>query len=462
MRHQIKYVYIIAVIVLSMQFSAQGDVKFTLWSGNCYAFPVKITSFLRGTTKFFGHEVDLVGGIDKSIEERIAGIARLVLAKNPDVVVFQELWKNDNKELMAKLLKPSYPYIYWIPMSRAEELRVGKSVGKFVETLFTDPKRLTEAQTYVELNPLKMDSGLFLASKFPLLKSAHITYKDKGGDEVNAHKGALIVLFNDRRGNPVLLALTHLQSWRDLEYVKIRHAQIRQLGEFLSSKEVQRTWALAVAPSTTIQVQLSGSSPVQDVAIGKKVINLWNIAHLTTVIVGDFNDPITYQQDARRLIDRMTSFTYTLQKTGVHVFSTDLIEILTRKLGIDQYVAIDEITDSATVTDHVGTKRPRTHTIKNAAAMGKKLGATDSLYNILGRFYEVKDGKPLWNYFSDTTDAKGIQLLDPIFLDAHSFISQYEVLRKEILGDQGEKKPYDPRAALSDHAHVMVTIEEKK
>jgi len=437
-------------------------VKFTLWSGNCYAFPTKITSFLRGTSKVFGHEINLVSGIDKSIEQRIVDIAKLVLEKDPDVVVFEELWKNDNKILMEKSLKSRYPYIYWIAMSRSEELQVGKSAGKFLKTLFTNPGKLGESETYMELNPLKMDSGLFLASKFPLLKSAYITYKDKAGDEINANKGALVVLFRDRRNNPVLLALTHLQSWRDLEYVKIRHKQIRQLGEFLSSKEVQRTWALTVAPSRTIQMQLPGSGPVQDIAIGKEVVNLWNIKDLTTVIVGDFNDPITYEQDTHRLIDRITCFTGTLRKTGVHVFSTDLITMLNNKLGIQEYVAIDEPADIATVTEPVGTRKARTYTIKNAAAMGKKLGATNSLYAVLGRFYDTKDGKVLWSYFKDTTDAKGIQLLDPVLVDAKSVISQYDVLRKEILGDQGEAKPYDPKVALSDHAHIMVKIQIKK
>ena len=462
MQYISKCLWILSIVSLNVRLCADNDVKFTLWSGNCYAFPTKITSFLRGTSKVFGHEINLVSGIDKSIEQRIIDIAKLVLEKDPDVVGFQELWKNDNKALMERSLKPRYPHIYWISMSRFEELRIGKSVGKFLETLFTDPAKLGESETYMELNPLKMDSGLFLASKFPLLKSAYITYRDKAGDEVNANKGALAVLFKDRRNNPVLLALTHLQSWRDLEYVKIRHKQIRQLGEFLSSKDVQRTWALSVAPSRTIQVQWPGSGPVQDVAIGKEVVNLWNIKDLTTVIVGDFNDPITYEKDSRRLIDRITCFTGTLQKTGVHVFSTDLIAMLNKKLDIQEYVAIDEPDDMAIVTQRVGTNKAHTYVIKNAAAMGKKLGATNSLYGVLGRFYDTKDGKVLWSYFKDTTDAKGIQLLDPVLVDAKSFISKYDVLRKEVLGDQGEAKPYDPKVALSDHAHIMVEIQTKK
>jgi hypothetical protein len=361
-------------------------------------------------------------------------------------------------------------------MSRSEELQVGKSVGTFFKTLFTDPEKLGKSETYMELNPLKMDSGLFLASKFPLLKSAYITYKDKAGDEVNARKGALIVLFRDRRNNPVLLALTHLQSWRDLKYVKIRHKQIRQLGTFLSSKEVQRTWASTVAPSGTIQMQFPGIGS-QNVAIGKELVNLWDIKDLTTVIVGDFNDPITYEKDQHRLIDRITCFTNTLRETGVHVFSTDLITMLNNKLDIQEYVAIDEPDDMATVTQHVGTNKAHTYIIKNASAIKRKKdlaainslyrvlkeqAVTNSLYKVLGRFYDTKDGKVLWSYFKDATDAKGIQLLDPVLMDAKSAITKYDVLRKEILGDQGEAKPYDPKVALSDHAHIMVEIQTKK
>src|SRR5689334_16153086 len=82
----------------------------TVYTGNCYCFPEDVVELLKtvtgGLTKvgWMDKQVDLVSGITHTIPERIQMIAENVIAKDPDVAVFQELWGDKNKKRMQSAL----------------------------------------------------------------------------------------------------------------------------------------------------------------------------------------------------------------------------------------------------------------------------------------------------------------------------------------------------------------------
>lgn len=409
-------------------------VKLSILTGNCYAFPPTTRNVLKDVSGFFDSEIDLVGGIDKSIGTRINEIAALVKKKNPDVVVFQELWGNDNKQQMSRRLRDQYPHIYWISQTTEQAFKdVGSSIGNFLKTAFTSPQKLGDKQTYVALNPVKMDSGLFIASKFEFNYKGAITYEDKGGDEVNAKKGALVVLLHDRTKKPVLLAVTHLQSWRDAQYVRIREKQMRQLANFLANKKVKVSF-----PKANMSLD----------------IKLTDFPRLSTVIIGDFNNPITYQEAPKRLIDRSNYLVKTLQEEGIKVSNDAVLAILKERYGIQEYVEVRELKKDAIVTQFLPSGPQQT--------VVSETDVKNPLYPFIGRFYEKKENKELYDYWAEASDPRGTQLLDQIFLSPNCGISSYSVLRKEVLGDAGKSQPYNKKTAISDHAHLMVEISEKK
>lgn len=393
--------------------------KFSLMTLNCYAFPEDIRNILKGTTNFFGREIDLVKGIKKSIPQRINGIAQFVKEKNPDIIVFQELWNTDNKRRMAKALQDTYPYMYWTELKTKQQISlVASGIAHAIKNIVTSPKKIAKSSTYEPITPPLLDSGLFIASKFKLTNKAPLTYSEKAGDEIAAQKGALIIAFNDHNGQPVLFAVTHLQSWRDLRYVTMRHNQMRQLGGFLSKK-----------------------------------MSEWKLQQPTVVVVGDLNDPITYQAGPKRLVDRanhlVKALNGELNKQGITLTNDNVLTILGDRLGIREYLEVREIAKDGILTTRSKEGQMLQHIIKDPS---------DPWYNLIGRFNEVKDGIRLYDYFAESCDTNGIQLLNHIFIDYNSTLSNYKVFRHEIMGDEGAAKPYNGATALSDHPAIMATI----
>jgi endonuclease/exonuclease/phosphatase family metal-dependent hydrolase len=373
--------------------AAEGIKVLTI---NCYCFPPDITFLTRMVTEFFaelgiGHTVNLTEGITQSIPGRIDLLARFIRTQNPDVICFQELWKDTNKRQMIRRLVSDYPFVF------------------------------THGALGDDTNPILMDDGLLIMSKYPAAdpgRIQYVEYPDKEGEELLARKGAIVVELQHPAGN-LLLATTHLQSGTGLSAVMIRDKQIRQLAQALGKAQDPSREAPPIA------------------------------------LVGDLNDPIMYVEErgavSRTLFDRsrwlVDSLNQQLESDGHGAGLGNRAELATlmAALPVEHLAIIQQLAGTGMLLDPTGTRRdPR---------------GVDPEY--LGQL----DGRPEfgWSYFSGATDPAGIQILDHVFLqDDRIRLGACQVFRKEVLADErnqaGNGRTYNGDLALSDHAAVMVTL----
>jgi endonuclease/exonuclease/phosphatase family metal-dependent hydrolase len=162
-----------------------------------------------------------------------------------DIIGLQEIFAEEIRDYLTRYLKEHYPYI------------VGKSGSP---------------------NPLNQDSGLFFASKFPIMRHTFQEFHDKSfftPDKI-ADKGILAVRFEfgsaaDAADATILrVFLTHLQS-RNSEF-KTREKQLTQLRRFITQS----------------------STP------GK---NRKNPAKIYTILLGDFNVTGDNGEEYRKMLD---------------------------------------------------------------------------------------------------------------------------------------------------------------
>ncbi len=119
--------------------------------------------------------------------ERMEGIKEFILEQDADLVCLQEAWDPDLRGYLLRELKGEYPYIH----------------------------------TKIGYSWWGLDSGLFVASKHPILDSEHIPYSVKGQDWV-IHRG----VFTFKIG-PHKIGVTHMQS--GLNKKEIRRQQVAQI-----------------------------------------------------------------------------------------------------------------------------------------------------------------------------------------------------------------------------------------
>lgn len=388
---------------------------FTIMTLNTYAWPEKINEITRAFDK------ELASGITKPIGQRIDEIANFVQQKKADIVVFQELWGINNKKRMIKDFGCSMNF----PKK--------KFFGQEIEIV---PDKVDCTSSFYRynvfdnsLNPI--DSGLMIASRFPILRHHKIVFPEKLDEEKLANKGALFALIKtDDANRPyVLVVNSHLQSGTPIEYIQVRERQMQQIAKEIKALHGEK------------------GKPGYDSRLDD--------AHI--VIIGDFNDPIKYLNYKKRLSDRTGFMINALRKEGINVSNEQERNILIKDLGAEEILDVNELKREGVVYSTANGKKLRT------------LEKTDPLVQGLGRA-----GYEEGSYFKFATDNPGGQLLDHIFLDDKSKILNYAVLRKEVLADPGtegissnnawdsttgKNKSYNPDIALSDHAAIMATIE---
>jgi endonuclease/exonuclease/phosphatase family metal-dependent hydrolase len=375
----------------------------TIMTLNTYTFSKGLSKALE---IFLRKEGGLVPGITKSINQRIDEIAHLVKQENPDVVVFQELWGIDNKKRMLKDLGcKDIPFFSIVMKDKFNCPTPTQYTYNFLDSsIFT--------ASFV-------DSGLMIASKFPIVWAKRIVFPDSLSDEKMAKKGALLVRIEDRMGKAVFIVNSHLQSGAAHEYIILRNREMLQIG-----------YELAKA--------------IRESGLGPKDYRI--------IILGDFNDPIKFIADKKLLTDRTTFMIKALKSKGINVSNDQVTSFLANKLGAQKILDIDEFENQIALKLPLGQE--------------KELDSSDPDY----RYLQSASGNPAQGgYFRYASDNPGIQLLDHIFLDDNSRLLNYRVLRNEVLKDpelpvapdQTPAKTYDPKTAISDHAAVMVEIADK-
>lgn len=394
--------------LFTLLFSAEihsAQQPLTIMTLNTYAWPEKINEATKQLLKN-----QLASGITKPIGKRVDEMGSFIKQKNPDIVVFQELWGINNKKRMIKALgcTKGFPFI--------NQERFDCENGAQYRYHFMDD---TSNLDYVKTKSL-VDSGLLISSKFPIAWHKRIVFPEKLGEEKYANKGALLVLVEGPNKKPIFIVDSHLQSGLDLEEIRVRDRQMHQIARELA--------------------QAIRNSKLEDYRV---------------LILGDFNDPIKYSYNDKRLIDRTSYMIDALRSEGINVSNEQVKNILIKDLGAQEVVHVNELKREGTVF---------------STTTGEKLRSLDNndplVQRLSGAYIEG-------SYFKFATDNGGNQLLDQIFIDDRSKLLNYQVFRKEVLSDPGIggissgsrwdgkeaiQKTYNPDTALSDHAAVMATI----
>ncbi len=280
--------------------SPKGSAReFSVVTMNTYCFPKDTSSVLRAakdiagafSSKSAGDIPNLQSGIHQSVDVRIKKIAELVGSLDADVVCFQELWSDENKETMAGQVCSRYPYIYYVN---------------------------AQIPAY---SLVMMDDGLMIASVRPFIFTQAITYRDRIEDEKLANKGALFVGLEDREGKPIIIVNTHLQSGRSLEAIAIKNKQMHAIGQ-------------------TLQVIIEEHPRFKDGRI---------------CIAGDLNEAIQFKNDHKLLADRTHYLVQALQDEGIDVSNDQVLRLLSDRLGADELVEIDELGKQGTIKKPTGS-----------------------------------------------------------------------------------------------------------
>lgn len=393
--------------------------KLELLSLNTYCFP----HIQRSLLKFFTKQ-DLVAGVDTPIDDRIDRIAAFARDRNPDVFFCQELWGPDNKARMRDKLRSRFQYIYW---------------------------NLTNES----IDPTCMDDGLLVASQREPFVKRFIIYKDKAGDENggffqgSAQKGAIIIGVWDARGKAILLVNTHLQSGTSPEEVKARMKQLEQVAATLNA--IQQEY-----PKT------------RDAQI---------------ILAGDFNDPISWRADEKRLVDRTRQMQDVLKKAGYPVTNNWLMTFLINKYQPKDIAEIHEIdrkgyikAPNGTVNYEIAKNGDQPYHVSRVmphanAGAGVAPGsqAPNPDIEVAGR---LNGNDHRWSFLPEATDPIGNQILDHVYvLDSRSDVRNFRVYRAECLGDRpglgvipegqrwaGRPIHFNGKEAIADHAAIQVAI----
>lgn len=385
---------VVLIMILYAPLIITHNGSLSLMSLNCYAFDTTATYLLK-----LIKNINLQVRTQLSTEERINKIAETIkqLPEKPDVIGFQELWLDNNKEQMIKALGKEYLYHYYIKRTLSDQVvDFIKPATTWVNNVFkTKQFNITD-----ELNPLKMDSGLLFVSKIPFIATKAITFDEttRTGTEKQAYKGALFIKINDHNNNPVYIATTHLSAEGDNG---IKKQQTIAIGETLKKMYTE-----------------NNDDP-------RKIL---------LVVIGDLNQNITYDNNTKTLIDSTPMLTDALTKSTGIEFVNPIVDFLINQLNPKNILLINSINNTAKI------KNQETTIITDL---------------------ETKIPSYVTTYFPYGTDGSGTQILDHILFSKNTVMLSWKTLTEKILGATGPSNPYDQNKALSDHSAIISVITKK-
>lgn len=135
-------------------------------------------------------------------KERAALMAEILPSMNHDIMFFQESFFDKKRRLIIKGLEKTHPFIA-IP-------RKGRKLKQI------------------------QDSGLFIASKFPMQVLDQVIFKDCAKSDCFASKSAIIVEITLSNEKKVQMINTHLQAWNEAETFAVRKKQLQQIKEMMA------------------------------------------------------------------------------------------------------------------------------------------------------------------------------------------------------------------------------------
>ncbi|AMO57829.1 hypothetical protein GZ77_12925 [Endozoicomonas montiporae] len=204
----------LALAVIGMPFRIAGNAFRSEMSMICSGKPEKQYSPQQGL-HLMTYNTGLMPGFIRNLNDlrssnrRAAEIAEALNSQSsstqPDVVCFQEVFDRHATEHLCEGLKQSYPYIVHSVAPRETGL----------------------------------NSGLAVASKFPVLDASFRPFKDLAGEDQLANKGLLRLVLDLGEGKTAIVYNTHLQAKEGDKYHKIRTSELAQIRQWMEqdSKE---------------------------------------------------------------------------------------------------------------------------------------------------------------------------------------------------------------------------------
>jgi endonuclease/exonuclease/phosphatase family metal-dependent hydrolase len=136
-------------------------------------------------------------------KERARVMAEKLPSMGHDIMFFQETFYNKKRKLIIKALSKTHPYV---------------AVPK-------PGHRITQIQ----------DSGLFIASKFPMKVLGQVIFEDCAKSDCMAAKSAILVEITLPNGKKIQMVNTHLQAWNEPKTIATRKKQLKQIKALMSA-----------------------------------------------------------------------------------------------------------------------------------------------------------------------------------------------------------------------------------
>lgn len=136
--------------------------------------------------------------------ERIDRIAGKILAEQPDLVVLSEVHDEEAAALLIQKLSVAYSYFVF-------------NVGE---------NNITSS-----LDEMRMNSGLFIASRFPLNDLAFHPFEEKRDKEI-VNRGFLSFTVENGKGKFARVIATHLQPFEEAQYQECRCEELKEIYDY--------------------------------------------------------------------------------------------------------------------------------------------------------------------------------------------------------------------------------------
>ncbi len=152
--------------------------------------------------------------------ERTGYIAEAVKGWDADVIIFQEAFQKKARQLIYDKIKDQYPYETGVPKSGF----------------------------------LKVHSGVWIVSRYPIVRQESIVYKQKKGSDRFAKKGATFIEI-DMNGQKIQVIGTHVQSGS--QHQLVRDIQFKQMIQELGNKYMDFTIPQFIGGDLNTDVQVT-------------------------------------------------------------------------------------------------------------------------------------------------------------------------------------------------------------
>lgn len=170
----------------------EGAAEITILNANALFMPHNLTYYFGGIAPW---------------ETRVQRIAKVIKKKNCDIVCLQEIHDEESAFVLFRTLKRQYPYFY---------LNIG------ADNAVVDPDEIS------------MDSGLFVASKYPILEPRFVRFESDGRQK-GIHKGFFYgtLVLNEKPF--CYLISTHLNPHDNETAIRVREEEAQMIVQTIET-----------------------------------------------------------------------------------------------------------------------------------------------------------------------------------------------------------------------------------